>query len=632
MIGKVINSYKIISEIGHGGMGIVYKAFDIKLERYIAIKFLDIKGTNVFEVIQRFKQEAKNQAKLTHPNIVIVYDFIQEDKMLGIAMEYIEGETLEQLIHRKIRLDIHDAIHILTQVLNGIEYAHSKGFVHRDIKPSNIIIGNDGIAKIMDFGISKSIFDDKLNIARKNIGTLQYMSPEQIRGEKSLEASDIYSLGITFYEMLTGQTPFDYHTEDEIVDGQLNQKPISVLGYAPELPVTIDLIFDKLLAKNAADRFLSVKEFRQKLEKFESTLHSDVKGENRLNIFKTKKYKLKAAIYSSIIVLFGLGMMYFIITQVLTQWKSGKNILLLEDKSSKDTIKIAKQNGKLNFVNLKSGVYDDLNSISFINASIGFCCGNNGTVLKTKDSGSTWNKIILPYRFNFTDVCFTKEGFGFMIGDSSIILKSTDNGETWNKVNLSEGSSLIRIKFIDDKNGFILGNKGFLMKTSDGGNQWRSIITKSQNILFDLAFYNKKSGFIVGWNGEVLKTTDLGETWSNQNSIGSNYLKAITFLNAKDGFVIGSSGNLFVTVDSGDEWNKIETTFTDALFDLTFVGKLNCYIVGAKGRVLFSQDGGKNWNSDAVKSYTTLKRIISTSNGNIFAVGVNGSIIKLKLN
>jgi len=140
MIGKIINGYKIISEIGVGGMGVVYKAWDLKLDRNVAIKFLK-NEQHLFEFVQRFKNEAKNQAKLIHQNIVPVYGLIEEEGLLGIVMEYVEGETLEHFIERKLRIEPLPAIIVCKQVLEAIDYAYSKGFVHRDIKPSNFVIG-----------------------------------------------------------------------------------------------------------------------------------------------------------------------------------------------------------------------------------------------------------------------------------------------------------------------------------------------------------------------------------------------------------------------------------------------------------------------------------------------------------
>ena len=161
---EIIENYKFISLLGKGGMGVVYKAQDIKLERFVAIKILSSHLIDSPRLIERFKIEAKNQAKLSHPNIVTVYGFIEYKNLLGIVMEYVEGESLDKIVYKNKRLNLGDSVYILKQVLSGIGYAHSRGFIHRDIKPSNIILNTEGVAKIMDFGISKSLFQKSLLI------------------------------------------------------------------------------------------------------------------------------------------------------------------------------------------------------------------------------------------------------------------------------------------------------------------------------------------------------------------------------------------------------------------------------------------------------------------------------------
>ncbi len=161
MIGRRIQNYKVVSLIGAGGMGSVYKVYDTLLERYAALKIININSFPNHIFIERFKREARNQANLSHPNIVSVYEFVQEKDILGIVMEYIHGQTIENIIAKSGRFDLYYATELLEQILNGIEAAHNSGFIHRDLKPSNIILDHQGNPKIMDFGISKSIEDIK---------------------------------------------------------------------------------------------------------------------------------------------------------------------------------------------------------------------------------------------------------------------------------------------------------------------------------------------------------------------------------------------------------------------------------------------------------------------------------------
>lgn len=265
MVGAIVGSYKIISKLGEGGMGVVYKALDLKLERFVALKILNAQTSQSAQFIERFKREARNQAKLNHPNIIPVYGFIDEQGYLGIAMEYVDGETLEQIIDRKGSLELGETLDILQQILRGVGYAHQKGFIHRDIKPSNVMMDSDGVAKIMDFGISKSIYEKGITKTGTKIGTLLYMSPEQINAEEPTRQSDIYSIGITFYEMLSGITPYESGTEFEIMQGHLKKPAPKLAATIPGLPPMVDKIIAKALEKDQAKRFGSCDDFLQEI-------------------------------------------------------------------------------------------------------------------------------------------------------------------------------------------------------------------------------------------------------------------------------------------------------------------------------------------------------------------------------
>ena len=261
LIGKVVENYKIVSTLGKGGMGIVYKAYDTKLDRYVAIKMLSPSILDKGRFIERFKREAKNQAQLSHPNIVTVYGFIEYENLLGIVMEYVQGESLESIIERRKRMNLFDAVYILRQILLGIGYAHSKGFIHRDIKPSNIILNREGVAKIMDFGISKSLFEVSHTKTGSKVGTLYYMSPEQIKGKEITHHSDIYSIGCTFYEMITGNPPFSADNEYDIMENHLKKTPVPISNLMRGIPDILDKIVNSSLSKNPISRYNSCEEF-----------------------------------------------------------------------------------------------------------------------------------------------------------------------------------------------------------------------------------------------------------------------------------------------------------------------------------------------------------------------------------
>ena len=316
LIGKIIDNYRVVSVLGKGGMGIVYKAYDTKLDRYVAIKMLNASAHDKERFIERFKREAKNQAKLSHPNIVAVYGFIEYSNLLGIVMEYVEGESLEKVIDRQGRFNLYDVIYILKQLLLGMGYAHSKGFVHRDIKPSNIILNKEGITKIMDFGISKSLYDNSVTKTGSKIGTVFYMSPEQVRGQEVTNRSDIYSIGCTVYEMIVGQPPFDYTSEYEVMDGHLKKTPTKISEKLTSVPEQVDKIVLKALEKSPMNRYSSCEEMFhdvQELDKHVAKLYTSYFKRTEP---KSKKYKIMSVSAFAGFTLLLVGLSYFVYKQV----------------------------------------------------------------------------------------------------------------------------------------------------------------------------------------------------------------------------------------------------------------------------------------------------------------------------
>ena len=210
MIGKTILHYKILEKLGEGGMGVVYKSEDTKLERTVALKFLSLTSIGEEEK-KRFKREAKAAASLNHPNIATIFAIDEADDQTFIAMEFIEGQSIDQMLvgaTGRSPLRLADAIDYATQTAAGLQAAHEKGITHRDIKPANIMVTDDGLVKIMDFGLAKLAHRSKLTQLGTTLGTAAYMSPEQSRGEEADPRSDIWSLGVVVYEMISGQMPF----------------------------------------------------------------------------------------------------------------------------------------------------------------------------------------------------------------------------------------------------------------------------------------------------------------------------------------------------------------------------------------------------------------------------------------
>ncbi|MGE5351720.1 MAG: protein kinase domain-containing protein [Acidobacteriota bacterium] len=633
MIGKVINNYKIISELGQGGMGIVYKALDTRLDRYVAIKILKSQVIKNARFKERFEKEAKNQAKLLHQNIVPVFGFMEEEGLLGIIMEYVEGETLEHLIESRQRLDLSEAIPVIKQVLLAASYAHSKKFVHRDIKPSNIIINHEGVSKIMDFGISKSIVDKTLTNPGRNVGTLLYMSPEQIRGEEANIESDIYSIGVTLFEMLTGHPPFNFETEEEITEGHLKEDPPDLLAIRPGLPAKLDSIIKKALSKKPSARFSSCQEFLSELEALQGGIssfkgHEDSPRKNR----NTQGYKFKAIFYSFLIVVSFLGLVYFSFTQVLELWKSGKNPLVpsLAGKEKQTVIPGWSEEKLKDFrwTVLNSSLKDDINSVFFINDSIGYCSGSKGLILRTINSGQSWEKVQSPADKSLFDIAFTRSGVGFAVGEGGLVLKSTDQGMNWQRVDLRSTDVLLRVRFTSSSTGFILGAGGTVLRTQDEGESWQRVDIPSDNALFDVDFPDAKTGFIVGWNGECFRTTDKGLSWEKRPSFTSNYLRAVKFINGRTGFSAGGNGEVFMTDNSGMDWKKIKGGLNSGFSAIEFIDEKIGFIVGNQGKVLLTSDSGVNWSEAKTNVFTSLSRINLTPGKKVYAVGQNGTIVK----
>jgi len=273
---KTLQNYRILSQIGEGGMGIVYLGEHISLKRKVAIKALhpNFSGNNTIR--QRFINEGITLSNLNHPNIVILYDFIEQSDGLYLVMEYVEGNTLDNLLEtRKEPVKEEEFIPIFKKILNAFQYAHSRGIIHRDIKPSNILLNQYLEPKILDFGIAKIVESNvKITSTGMRLGSILYMSPEQVLGKEIDIRTDIYSLGITLFEVLTGRTPYDvttnseYEIQTKIVMEDL--KPAKLFN--PLLSERINLIIHKATAKEPTARFQNCEEFMRALDGEEITL------------------------------------------------------------------------------------------------------------------------------------------------------------------------------------------------------------------------------------------------------------------------------------------------------------------------------------------------------------------------
>ena len=264
MIGSTISHYKILEKLGEGGMGIVYKALDTTLGRTVALKFISASASADESLKQRLAREAKACAALNHPNITTVYDFVETDEHEFIAMEFVEGESLDKILEAK-QFDVAEAIPLVLQLLDGLEAAHRKGITHRDLKASNIMLDADGRLKIMDFGLAKFAQGSMLTQLGSTVGTAAYMSPEQARGEETDHRTDIYSVGVVVYQLLTGKIPFPHAHQLAILYSVVNEAPKPPRDLNLSIPPAVEAIVLKAMAKNPDERFQSCAEMAESL-------------------------------------------------------------------------------------------------------------------------------------------------------------------------------------------------------------------------------------------------------------------------------------------------------------------------------------------------------------------------------
>ena len=243
--------YEIVDKVGSGGMSDVYKALDHKLNRYVAIKVLKPEFSEDKTFVSKFKVEAQSAAGLVHPNIVNVYDVGEDDTLHYIVMELIDGITLKKYIEKKGPLPVKEAVSIAIQVSQGIEAAHNNNIIHRDIKPQNIMISREGKVKVTDFGIARAASSNTIN--SNAMGSVHYISPEQARGGYIDEKSDIYSLGITLYELITGKVPFEGDSTVSVALQHINDEIPSPKEIVPDLPVSVEKIILKCTQKSRTE-------------------------------------------------------------------------------------------------------------------------------------------------------------------------------------------------------------------------------------------------------------------------------------------------------------------------------------------------------------------------------------------
>lgn len=621
MVGRQIQHYKIISELGEGGMGKVYKAFDTKLERYVAIKFLNPLLLKDSLFLERFRTEGKNHAKLSHPNIVMVYGFIEYGELIGLIIEYVEGITIENLLTRYHRLNLIYSLKIIRQVLIALEYAHSKGLIHRDIKPSNIIIDQNGIAKLMDFGISKSV-ESKTDLTRfgRNVGTVLYMSPEQINNQESTAKTDLYSLAVTLYEMLDGSPPYFYDNEYKIFDAHLKQIPQRLSSKYPDIPPEVDELILSAMNKSNTINFSTSTEFRRAVEDLIFSLPVKISQitsttENVQNQKKKIGRGILIPLFLSLAFFSLAGLSYLFVKNYLPDNKEKLTERTINFNSLESNPKSEWQ--KLNVIS-----EGNLTDILFLDNKI-YLTDDSGNILYGDDTSG----------FGFSEKLISS-GINRILNYKDKLILFSNNGKI-----LITNKELKEVKTLDISNESILsadiyGNKVYFCG-SNGllGNlnldllSFNLFVNIPETDFLDIKFINHNKIIAVGIDGVVIISNDNGLNWSKQK-LQTNYLKRIAIHPNKDLiYLTGSLGTIYYSEDKGKSWNEFNLKVSSPINDILFFDLRNFFAVNSTGDFIYTNDGGSTWNIKKTEQYLPLNKII-TDGKNLYIIGNNGLLLK----
>ncbi|MCX6156967.1 MAG: protein kinase [Ignavibacteriae bacterium] len=655
-----INNYNIIEKIGEGGMSKVYLAEHKYLHKLNALKKLKLQDKTI---IEKFIKEAQILYGLNHNYIVKVEDCFDYENNLYIVIEYVKGLSLDKYIKKDGRIEQRKALEIFKKILCGVEYAHSSNIIHRDIKPSNIMIDENVNPKILDFGIAKIIntgLTTSSTTTLMNIGSPAYMSPEQYKSETADLRTDIYSLGIVFYEMLTGVNPYLLEDATPVSLGyKIVHEPLpDPKTYFPEINKHFREIILKCTQKNPYDRYNNCKEIIEALDKILSGSIKVDKIQNAPNIPNKKTgFRLKKNKAVSILIILVILISVSILGKYIFFDKTFYNETISNNKNdTTNSVTVVDQ-----WKYKPSSSYFDFHKIQFINNTgwmISWSNENKGLsyIYKTNNECTSKDEIYKSNPSNrIKDIFFVDDKIGWMLVGSNYeywksqhfkLFKTTNGGEKWiNQLNTTQlfvghydeydWNSLTCLYFINSNIGFV-GSDGCIYKTMNGGYKWSKTVINNvlgvKNYITGLFFVDSDNGWGSCNDGVFVKTTNGGESWQ---TIFTKYKKSFHcktfFINTTTGWAVGNGGSIVKTTDGGINWNKQHSDAQNNLRDILFVNENTGWIVGGMGTLLKTTNAGEKWEYVTIPNRNFLNSIAKSNDNKLYIACDKGGILTLDL-